>query len=100
VTVTGRVSLLGLAIKNSAPGAADYCSVANLRQPKGNTVIVTEPGMGLDPIPAAVAYACGNHWTDIIMSGDTDNNPLAFLGRIDTADPGARVDIQVDYPNP
>jgi hypothetical protein len=88
ITVTGKVSFLGLNIKNSAPGAADFCSHSALRQPKGSSVVVT------DPIPAAAPGACGTDWPD------TNGIPLSLVAYIDTADRNARVDIRVDYPDP
>jgi hypothetical protein len=88
IAVSGKVGALVFHIKNSTPGAADLCWVTSLRQPKGNIVLVT------DPIPAAAPSVCGTDWPD------TNGAPLSVFAFSQIGDRNARVDIQVDYPDP
>jgi hypothetical protein len=83
--VTGKVSFLGLQIKNN-PGPGDICDVYGKHQPKGN-IMVTFSG-----VPAAAMNVCGNRFTD------TNGEPLALFAYIQTADPSASVTITVTYP--
>ena len=89
VTVTGKVSQLGLQIKNSAPGAADFCWSFSGRQPSGHFGLTTSPIV----IPEATSNACGNQWLD------SNGPPLSFVAYFQTTDRTAKVVITVTYPD-
>ena len=89
VTVTGRVNSLGLQIKNSFPGAADFCWGFSGNNPKGTFLVTTSPFI----IPVATTNACGTQWAD------TNGDPLSFVAYIKTSDPKAKVVITVTYPD-
>lgn len=89
VTVTGKVNSLGLQIKDSFPGASDFCYSSSVKNPRG-TFPVTTPMM----IPAAATDACGTQWVD------TNGPPFSFVAYIQTSDPKANVVITVTYPDP
>jgi uncharacterized membrane protein YphA (DoxX/SURF4 family) len=85
-TVTGRVNLLGLAIKNN-PSAGDFCWGTQVRKPKGTDQEITAVG-----IPAAALNVCG------VEFQDTNGVPLNLSAYIEGVAPGGSVDINVDYP--
>jgi hypothetical protein len=90
VEVTGKVNSLSFPIKNSAPGAADFCSAGSgpPRNPKGIIDFDTSP------IPEAACQACGTTWFD------TNGSALALVGYLQTGDRNARVQVWVTYPDP
>lgn len=90
IEVTGKVNSLSFPIKNSAPGAADFCVTGGglPRNPKGIIDFDT------NPIDAAACQACGTTWFD------TNGSPLALVGYLQTGDRNARVKIWVTFPDP
>jgi hypothetical protein len=84
--VKGKVSFLGLNIKNNA-GAGDICWHSGTRQPKGTFTILSAP------IPAADFNACGDEFTDPDVG-------LNLHSYIQTGDSKASVTIDVTYPDP
>ena len=86
-TVTGRVSSVGLNIKNHAPGAADFCSAYGERQPSGTISYST------DTIPAAGFQVCGVQWVD-------PDPELWLVAYVQTGDNKAKVVVTVTYPDP
>ncbi len=87
-TVTGRVNLLGLAIKNN-PSAGDFCWGTQVRKPKGSDQEITAQS-----IPQAALNACG------VQFQDTNGIPLSFNAYIQGVDPGGSIAIAVSYPDP
>jgi hypothetical protein len=87
-TVTGKVSLLGLAIKNN-PSAGDFCWGAQVRKPKGSNQEITAQS-----IPEATLNACG------VQFQDTNGIPLNLDAYVQGADPNGSIVISVAYPDP
>lgn len=85
-TVTGRVNLLGLAIKNN-PSAGDFCWGTQVRKPKGIDQEITAVG-----IRAAALNVCG------VQFQDTNGVPLNLNAYLEGVALGGSVDITVDYP--
>jgi hypothetical protein len=85
VMVKGKVSFLGLQIKNN-PGAGDICWVYGKRHPSGNFVVTASA------IPTAATNVCGNKFID------SNGEPLALFAYIQTGDASAKVTITVTYP--
>lgn len=94
IEITGKVNSLSFPIKNSAPGAADFCPVvvvggiAPPRNPKGTYDWST------NDVPAAVCQVCGSQWFD------TNGDALALVAYLQTGDKNASVAITVTFPDP
>ena len=84
--VRGKVTNLQINIKNYAPGAADFCSNFDQRQPISGT-------HNTNLIPAADYQACGTQWVD-------PDRELWMVAYLHTADSKAVVDVTVTYPDP
>ena len=87
-TVTGRVSLLGLAIKNNS-SAGDFCWGTQVRKPKGSDQEITAQS-----IPEASLNACG------VQFQDTNGIPLNLSAYVQGVDPNGSIVITVTYPDP
>jgi hypothetical protein len=87
-TVTGKVSLLGLAIKNN-PSAGDFCWGTQVRKPKGSNQEITAQS-----IPEAALNACG------VQFQDTNGIPLNLDAYVQGADPNGSIVVTVTYPEP
>lgn len=85
ISVRGKVSFLGLQIKNN-PGAGDICWHQSFRQPSGTFSV------SASNIPAAATNACGDQYRD------TNGEPLTVFAYIQTGDANASVSIIVTYP--
>jgi hypothetical protein len=88
-TVTGRVNLLGLAIKNN-PSAGDFCWGTQKRKPKTGDPTITAEG-----IDAAAFEVCG---PDPPQFQDTNGVPLNLSAYLEGVTAGASVDVTVVYP--
>ena len=87
-TVIGKVSFLGLQIKNN-PGAGDICFVSSDRLSKTKR---TSGTFFAPVIEEAATSVCGTQFTD------SNGPPLTLFAYIQTVDPGASVTLDVQYP--